>query len=194
MTDKPTAETIVADLEEIFERRGKEVYLGEEVTMAQHMLQAATLAERNGESETVIAAALLHDVGHFAGNNGSFTMEDTEDRYHHTTGAALLEGLFPAAVVDCIRHHVAAKRYLCATNPDYYERLSEASKHSLALQGGPMTDEEVEAFGRMPHLKAILQLRYLDDAGKRVGATTQSFQHFLPLLRRLVAETRSAAA
>ncbi len=190
---KPGPKDIVAALENIFERRGAEAYLGEQVTMAQHMLQAATLAERNGEPDIVIAAALLHDVGHFVGPHGSFTMADQEDRYHHSSGAALLEGLFPEALVDCVRHHVAAKRYLCATNPAYYEHLSEASKHSLSLQGGPMSKDEVADFARNRNLEAILQVRYLDDAGKRAGASTKPFSHFLPLLKRLVEEQRRSA-
>lgn len=188
---KPGPDTIVAELTRIFEQRGAEAYLGEAVTMAEHMLQAASLAERNGETEIVVAAALLHDIGHFVGPNGSFSMTDTQDRYHHSSGAALLEGLFPAALVDCVRHHVTAKRYLCATNPAYYEHLSEASKHSLSLQGGPMSAAEVVDFARKPNLEAILQVRYLDDAGKRAGAETRPFSHFIPLLERL-AEQREA--
>ncbi len=190
---KPTAETIVTALEEVFEGLGKEAYLGEPVTVAQHMLQAASLAEHTGQSEMVIAAALLHDVGHFTGNYGTFTMQDTEDRYHEANGADLLKGLFPNAVVDCVRHHVSAKRYLCATNPDYYERLTDASKHSLDLQGGPMSADEVAAFAKNPNLEAILQVRYLDDAGKRIGALAKPFSHFAPLLERLVAEEKAAA-
>lgn len=183
---KPTSDSIIAELSEIFERRGKEAYLGESVTIAEHMLQAAALAERSGQTESVIAAALLHDIGHFVGPHGSFTMEDQQDRYHEISGADLLEGLFPAAVVDCVRHHVGAKRYLCAINPEYYGRLSEASKVSLRLQGGPMSTAEVEAFAQNPNLGAILQVRYLDDAGKRPGAKTKGFQDYLPLLQRLV--------
>ncbi len=185
---RPTPQTIVADLAEIFERRGKEAYLGEDVTMAEHMLQAAGLAERTGQSETVIAAALLHDIGHFVGPNGSFTMQDLEDRHHEDSGARLLEGLFPDRVVECVRHHVAAKRYLCAVMPDYLERLSEASCHSLLLQGGPMDEAEVAAFARNPHLRSILQVRFLDEAGKRQQAAIKPFDHYRPLLERLVAE------
>ncbi|MEQ8654982.1 MAG: HD domain-containing protein [Kiloniellales bacterium] len=191
--EKPGPDSIVGELSQIFEQRGAEAYLGEAVTMAEHMLQAATLAERNGETEIVIAAALLHDVGHFVGPHGSFSMTDTEDRHHHASGAALLDGLFPEALVDCVRHHVAAKRYLCATNPTYYDRLSEASKHSLSLQGGPMSEAEAADFAGNPNLEAILQVRYLDDAGKRAGARTQAFTHFLPLLEHLVAKRNSSA-
>ncbi len=184
---RPTAETVVADLEEIFETRGSEAYLGEPVTMAEHMLQAAALAEHGNQPAAVIAAALLHDVGHFTGPNGTFTMDDRADRFHELAGADLLEGLFPAAVVAAVRHHVAAKRYLCATNPAYLDRLSEASHHSLKLQGGAMDADEAAAFARLPDLATILQVRYLDDAGKRAGARTPAFRHYRPLLERLVA-------
>ncbi len=179
-------DTIVAFLEDIFERRGAEAYLGEPVTIAEHMLQAATLAERGGQDEAIIVAALLHDVGHFTSEFGSFSMQDTEDRHHEEAGAWVLERFFPPVVTDCVRHHVAAKRYLCATRPDYLGRLSAASVHSLGLQGGPMSAAEVAAFEQNPNLERIVQVRYLDDAGKRPDRTTPPFAHFAPMVQRLV--------
>ncbi len=106
------AENIVAFLGDIFTRRGGEAYLGESVTMAEHMLQAAFLAEQRGESETIIVAALLHDIGHFTGEFGAFSMNDTRDRYHEQAGARILEHFFPRAIAGCVGMHVAAKRYL----------------------------------------------------------------------------------
>ena len=182
----PQPDTIVAFLGDIFERRGGEEYLGEPVSMAEHMLQGATLAEEGGREEAVIAAALLHDIGHFVGEWGTFSMDDEEDRFHEISGAQLLEPFFPPLVTDCVRHHVAAKRYLCATKPEYFKRLSPASVHSLNLQGGPMGAEEAAAFEDNPHLKQILQVRYLDEAGKRADTPTPPFSHFEPLLQRLV--------
>ncbi|HSF96074.1 MAG TPA: HD domain-containing protein [Thermohalobaculum sp.] len=181
-----TAETIVAFLADIFERRGGEEYLGEPVTMAEHMLQGATLAEEAGASETIIAAALLHDIGHFTSEFGTFSMDDTEDRYHEEAGARVLERFFPRLVTDCVRYHVAAKRYLCATKPEYFSRLSEASIHSLNLQGGPMSEAEVAEFEKNPNLREIVQVRYLDDAGKRADMKTPGFAHFAPMLQRVV--------
>ena len=181
-----TRDTIVAFLADIFERRGGEEYLGEPVTMAEHMLQAATLAEENGQDEAIIVAALLHDIGHFTSEFGTFSMDDTEDRFHEAAGATVLERFFPSVVTDCVRHHVAAKRYLCATRPEYLKRLSEASVHSLKLQGGPMSAEEVAAFEANPNLGSIVQVRYLDDAGKRADMPTPSFSHFAPMVQRLV--------
>ena len=181
-----TPQTIVPFLEDLFENEGARAYLGEPVTMAQHMLQGAALAEESGQDETVIAAALLHDIGHFTGNRGTFSMEDTQDRLHEEAGADLLAPFFPDVITACVRHHVAAKRYLCATRADYMSRLSEASVHSLGLQGGPMSETEAAEFEKNPHLSEIIQVRYLDDAGKRAGADTPAFSHYVPMLKRLV--------
>ena len=181
-----TRETIVAFLADIFAQRGGEAYLGEAVTMAQHMLQGAHFAEHRGEDEVIIVAALLHDIGHFTSEFGTFSMDDTEDRHHEAAGAAVLAPFFPPVVTDCVRHHVAAKRYLCATDPDYRGRLSRASIHSLNLQGGPMTAEEVAAFAQQPNLEAILKVRRLDDEGKVAGLPTPSFEHFAPMVQRMV--------
>ncbi len=181
-----TPDTIVPFLADIFERRGGEEYLGEPVTMAEHMLQGATMAERSGAEEEIVVAALLHDIGHFTSEFGMFTMDDAEDRLHEEAGAAVLERFFPVLVTDCVRYHVAAKRYLCATKPEYFGRLSEASVHSLNLQGGPMSTEEVAAFERNPNSREIVQVRYLDDAGKHPDMQTPGFAHFAPMVQRVV--------
>lgn len=181
-----TPDNIVAFLADIFERRGAEEYLGEPVTIAEHMLQGAHAAEQQGESETINVAALLHDIGHFTSEFGTFSMDDTEDRHHEDAGAEVLERFFPAIVTNCVRHHVAAKRYLCAKNPDYFGRLSEASVHSLNLQGGPMSAEEAIAFETNLHLNAIIKVRYLDDGGKVAGLQTPPFAHFAPMIQRVV--------
>lgn len=186
--DFPTLapQNIVAFIGDIFERCGDEEYLGEPVTMAEHMLQGATIAEQNGQDEVIIVGALLHDIGHFTSEFGTFSMEDTEDRYHEEAGAEVLSQFFPSVITDCVRYHVAAKRYLCATRPDYFKRLSPASVHSLNLQGGPMSDEEVVEFEKNPNLKEILQVRYLDEAGKRADMETPPFSHFAPMVQRIV--------
>ena len=181
-----TRETIVPFLADIFERRGSEAYLGEPVTMAQHMLQGATMAETQGLPEDVIVAALLHDIGHFTSEFGTYHPDDTEDRHHEDAGAEVLSDFFPSVVIDCVRYHVAAKRYLCATRPDYFDRLSQASVHTLSLQGGPMDADEVAAFEANPNLKKIIQVRYLDEAGKRPDMETPSFSHFAPMVQRVV--------
>lgn len=179
-------DTIVAFLADIFARRGGEEYLGEPVTMAEHMLQGATIAQKNGQSEEIIVAALLHDIGHFTSEFGTYSPDDTEDRFHEEAGAKVLEQFFPSIVTDCVRYHVAAKRYLCATRPEYFNQLSAASVHSLTLQGGPMSAEEVAAFEQNPNLEKIVAVRYLDDAGKYADMQTPDFAHFAPMVQRIV--------
>ncbi|MCV2867304.1 HD domain-containing protein [Defluviimonas sp. WL0002] len=188
-----TRDTIVAFIGSVFERRGDEEYLGEPVTMAQHMLQGATIAAESGMPEDIVVAALLHDIGHFTSEFGTFSMDDTEDRFHEEAGAELLERFFPSVVTDCVRYHVAAKRYLCATRPEYFKRLSDASIHSLSLQGGPMSAEEIAEFERNPNLKEIVQVRYLDEAGKRPDMQTPDYWHFAPMVQRVVDRHCAAA-
>ncbi len=177
---------IVAFIADIFERRGEEEYLGEAVTMAEHMLQGATIGEQNNLDETIIVATLLHDIGHFTSEFGTYSSGDTKDRFHEEAGAKVLERFFPSVITDCVRYHVAAKRYLCATRPDYLKRLSSASLHSLQLQGGPMSAEEVASFETQPNLAQIIQVRYLDDAGKHKDMKTPPFSHFAPMVQAIV--------
>lgn len=180
------ATNIVDFIGSIFEKRGDEEYLGEPVTMGQHMLQGATMAEKSREPDEIIIGTLLHDIGHFTSEFGTFSMEDTEDRYHEDAGAAVLEQFFPKIITDCCRHHVAAKRYLCATDPGYFQKLSTASIHSLNLQGGPMSEAELKDFEKNPNLKKILKVRLYDDAGKIPDMITPSFWHFAPLVQKMV--------
>ena len=180
------ATNIVDFIGSIFEKRGDEEYLGEPVTMGQHMLQGATMAEKSREPDEIIIGTLLHDIGHFTSEFGTFSMEDTEDRYHEDAGAAVLEQFFPKVITDCCRHHVAAKRYLCATDPEYFQKLSTASIHSLNLQGGPMSKAEINDFEKNPNLKKILKVRLYDDAGKIPDMVTPSFWHFAPLVQKMV--------
>jgi phosphonate degradation associated HDIG domain protein len=174
-------ESIVDRLADIFERRGAEAYLGEDVTMAEHMLQCAALAEAEGAPDTLVAAALLHDVGYFTGEF-EFSVEDTTDSHHDAVGARFLETYFPALVTDPVRLHVAAKRYLCAVEPDYHTKLSSVSKHTLSLQGGPMSAAEITDFQSLPFYREAVQLRLWDDGGKAVGLRVRSFAEYRPLL------------
>lgn len=181
-----TRDRFVAFVGEVFESGGARAYLGESLTLAEHMLQAATLAAEEGMSDEIIVAALLHDIGHLVSELGAFSMEDAHDRHHEEAGSRVLRGFLPPVVVDCVRHHVDAKRYLCATDPEYLRHLSPASLHSLSLQGGPMNEEEMAAFERIPHREDVVQVRRLDDAGKTVGRQTPELRHFAPLVQRLV--------
>ena len=138
--------SIVDEIIELFARRGGDVYFGEPVSQLEHALQAAFLAEQEGASDTLIAAALLHDIGHLAHKLPEDIGDRGVDGRHEKVGALWLARYFPAAVTEPIRLHVAAKRYLCAMDDEYERGLSAASIQSLALQGGPMSDEEVREF------------------------------------------------
>ena len=155
-----------------------EMYGGEAVTQLAHALQAAELAEREGADEPLIAAALLHDVGHLVAKTG----EDVDDR-HEQIGSGFLTPLFGRAVTVPIRLHVDAKRYLCAIEPDYFATLSPASVRSLALQGGLYSGTEAARFASLPFAEDAVRLRRWDDRAKDPDAITRPLESFLPLLR-----------
>jgi len=178
-----TVGNIVAFIGDIFRRRGAESYLGENVTMSEHMLQTALLAEQAGGDAELIAGALLHDIGHYTNEFPENAAALGVDSKHESAGAAVLASFFPERVTDCVRYHVAAKRYLCATDRDYFGLLSDASVLSLNLQGGPMSAAEVVDFAKNPNLDDILQVRRWDDQGKSHGLKTPDFDHYAPVLQ-----------
>ncbi len=177
---------IVNHIEDIFNRRGAESYLGEDVTMAQHMLQAAQCAEESGADESLIVAALLHDIGHYKNEIPETALAKGINNYHEEAGANFLEDYFPISVVEPIRQHVSAKRYLCAVKSDYFEHLSAASVHSLNLQGGPMNEDEVREFEKNDYLEQCIKLRYWDDDAKDPRRLCPSFSYYRPLVESLV--------
>ncbi len=183
---KLNADNIIDFIGDIFERRGAESYLGEQVTMSQHMLQGAQLAEQAGADEKLVAGALLHDIGHYTSEFPADAQVMGIDNHHDEAGARVLEKFFPTIVTDCVRYHVAAKRYLCATDPAYFAKLSDASVLTLKLQGGPMDEDEVAEFAENPNLDAILQVRIWDDEGKDPDRSTPPFSHYAPMLKRVV--------
>jgi [1-hydroxy-2-(trimethylamino)ethyl]phosphonate dioxygenase len=184
--DRLTTQSIVAFIGDIFERRGADSYLGEQVTMSEHMLQAATLADGVGAGDELIAAALLHDIGDYTHEFPENAQDAGIDTHHDAAGAAVLAPFFPRLVADCVRHHVEAKRYLCATDPTYFGRLSPASVHTLKLQGGPMTPAEVAASRKHPNLDPIIQVRLWDEAAKVPGKPTPPFSHYAPMLQAVI--------
>jgi gamma-butyrobetaine dioxygenase len=175
--------TVIAGL---FASEGAADYLGEAVTQAAHMLQAAALAERDAAADALIAAALLHDVGHFTGTvTGRDLMRGTDNR-HSEQGAAWLAQWFGTEVTEPVRLHVDAKRYLCAVEPGYLEQLSPASVYTLGVQGGPMDAVEQAEFESSPYAPAACQVRRWDDRAKDPQAAAPELDHFAPLLRRVL--------
>jgi len=173
----------VAVIAGLFASEGAAEYLGEPVSQAAHMLQAAVLAEREQAGEALIVAALLHDVGHFAGS-GRDLMRGTDNR-HAESGASWLARWFGEEVTEPVRLHVAAKRYLCATEPGYAAVLSPASVYTLRVQGGPMQGAELTEFEANRYSAAAIRVRRWDDAAKDPQARVPPFGHFAGVLRAL---------
>ncbi|MBB3065792.1 HD domain-containing protein [Limibacillus halophilus] len=165
-------------LQALYEGPNGAEHYGEDVTIAEHMLQSAEAAAREGAPETLIAAALLHDVGHLLSEGNP----DDWHRMHDAAAGAFLEDYFPPTVVEPVRLHVEAKRYLCARDPGYHDRLSHASQVTLKQQGGPMSDCEVSDFEANPHKAAALAVRKWDEGGKEVGRDVRSFADWRRLL------------
>jgi gamma-butyrobetaine dioxygenase len=161
-----------------FDRLGDEPY-GEEVSQRAHMLQAAALATADGAPDALVAAALLHDVGHFAARGAG------PPAPHEALGVDWLRPLFGPEVWRPVGLHVAAKRYLCATSPGYVERLSPASQASLVEQGGAFTPDQAERFIAAPYAGDAVRLRLYDDAAKVVGARTPPLDSYRDPLERL---------
>jgi gamma-butyrobetaine dioxygenase len=174
-------------LAELFAGEGALSYLGEEVSLATHMLQAGALAEGSAAPEPLVAATLLHDVGHFTAigrrQTGGHQIERIDYR-HQDTGADWLARWFPVEVTEPVRLHVMAKRFLCSVDPGYVAGLSPASVQTLELQGGPLTDAEARAFEGLPHARAAVAVRRWDEAAKDPAAITPPFDHFRALLSR----------
>ncbi|MCB9947336.1 MAG: HD domain-containing protein [Rhodospirillaceae bacterium] len=176
---------LIAEVERLFAERGATAYFGEPVTTAAHSLQSAALAERHGAGPALVAAALLHDIGHLLHALGEDVAEHGVDTRHEDAGADFLAAVFPPEVSEPVRLHVAAKRCLCRIEPGYFDRLSPASVRSLALQGGPMAAEEAADFLGDPYGAAAVALRRWDDDAKVPGADVPGLAYYLPLLRRL---------
>lgn len=175
----------VDEVLELLAAGGGEAYFGEPVTVLEHSLQAAWFVERKGGNGALIAAGLLHDLGHLLHEQGEDIAERGLDTQHEEIGVEALAGHLPAAVLDPIHLHVAAKRYLCFANPRYLAQLSPASVKSLALQGGPMTAAEAEDFLALPHAKEAVTLRQADDAAKVRGLAVPGLESYRELVASL---------
>ncbi len=169
--------TAVEIIRELFAGPGAQAYLGEPVTIGAHMRQAGALAEAAGADRPLVAAALLHDIGH---------LRQETDARHGEAGARWLSQWFGEAVTEPVRLHVAAKRYLCAVEPGYFGLLSAESVRTLSRQGGPMTAEEAAAFEALSQAQRAVAVRRWDDEAKDPAVTPPSFSHFAELLGALV--------
>jgi phosphonate degradation associated HDIG domain protein len=164
-------------------------HYGEAVTELQHALQSAVFAREAGEPPVVVAAALLHDFGHLCHTLGEDAADRGIDAQHEQRGYETLRLVFSEAIADACRLHVAAKRYLCRKEPGYLDGLSDASRTSLLLQGGPMSPDEAEAFELEPHFALAVRVRRYDDLAKVPDLAVPPLDHFIPLLRDFVRPT-----
>jgi phosphonate degradation associated HDIG domain protein len=165
---------------QLLQRRGSLQYGLEAVDQLQHALQCAALAEQAGEQPHTIAASLLHDLGHLlaAERQGTAEHDTGKDDLHQYLALPFLRGLFPDAVLEPIRLHVDAKRYLCNTDALYWASLSPASRHSLEQQGGVFSDEQAAVFMAQPYAAEAVRLRKYDDLAKVPGKSVPQLSHF----------------
>ncbi len=170
---------VIDEIRALFERKGACQYSGEPVSQLEHALQCARLAEAAGAGAELITACLLHDLGHLTNDLGDTpTLRGMDDR-HQFHGARALKADFPEAVRNPVLLHVDAKRYLCATEPGYWESLSADSKRSLELQGGRFTAEAAAKFIARPYAADAARLRRWDDLAKVAGVPTPGLEHYL---------------
>ncbi|CAL4122824.1 unnamed protein product [Meganyctiphanes norvegica] len=180
----------------LFDVYGNSNYIGEAVSQIQHALQAAYQAEQEGFPVEIVLGALLHDIGHLVGQRNGYAPMITEGMVlgtpnHDTVGETYLQHLgFPSEVTSFVRGHVNAKRYLVATDKNYYNNLSDASKMTLVHQGGPMTTCEVEKFTKDKNYEAILRMRSWDEKAKDPDAQTPSLQHYKDICGKYLKEKK----
>jgi phosphonate degradation associated HDIG domain protein len=165
--------------------QGGESYFGEPVSVLEHSLQAAHFARQAGSADALIAAGLLHDVGHLLHGAGEDAAEQGTDTRHEELAGLLLAAHLPPPVTEPIRLHVAAKRYLCFAESEYLGALSPSSLLSLNLQGGPMTEVEAQEFLALPFARDAVMLRRWDDEAKIPELAVESVESYLPVLTEL---------
>ncbi len=176
--------SIVDEIQDLYKGRGRARY-SEAVSQLEHALQCAQLAKQEDGRAALIAASLLHDIGHMLHRFGEDPASRGIDDRHEQIGAGWLRRYFGPDVSEPVRLHVEAKRYLCAVSPDYYDLLSPASIRSLELQGGPLSSEEVRAFRSSGYANDAIALRRWDDRAKVPDFTTPDFSQFRPHLAEM---------
>lgn len=177
---------IVNEIFDLFEKRGGTAYFGEPVSIIEHCLEAAHLAENAKESSSLVVAALLHDIGHLIHNLPQDIGNRGIDSKHEDLACEWLSSYFSPEITEPIRLHVAAKRYLCHVDPSYLRQLSPASMLSLSLQGGPLVDDAAEDFVRSPYSRHALLIRRWDDSAKIPGLDVPGLQHYRSLVESTV--------
>lgn len=181
--DADPATTLLEMLEEL----GGARYGGEDVSQLTHALQCAAMAIKDGAAESLVVAALLHDIGHLVNPKDEDAAARGIDAAHERVGATYLARWFGPEVTAPVAQHVAAKRYLCQAEDGYFQRLSEESVRSLALQGGPFSAAEAEAFLAKPYAQAAIALRRWDEAAKDPEMMTPALADFRPMIQRALA-------
>lgn len=177
----------VGSVLDLYARFGADHY-GEDVTQVAHALQCAARARRDGASEPLVAAALLHDVGHLVtGERDAAWRDDVDDDRHEAVGATLLARLFGPDVAAPVALHVMAKRWRCTVDPDYHEALSAASQASLLAQGGVLDEAARLRFEAHPCFGHAVALRGWDDEAKDPGVETGAMEDYRRVLERLAA-------
>lgn len=176
----------IPEIVHLFETRGAAQYGGEAVSQLEHALQCAALAEAAQASPELVAASLLHDLGHLLAGAQHQSGSDVDD-VHQFLAIPFLRGVLAAAVLEPIRLHVDAKRFLCRATPGYWDTLSAASKHSLELQGGAFSPIEAKRFLERPFARDAVALRRWDDLAKVPGKPTPGLARYATLLTELTA-------
>lgn len=180
---------VTGQIFELFQTRGQGAYFGEGVSQLDHALQAAWLAERSNASPALVAAALLHDIGHLIHGMPEDIADQGLDGLHENAGAGWLAKHFGPEVTEPIRLHVDAKRYLCYADAGYRALLSPSSLQSLALQGGVCSAAEAKALDDKPFFKDAVLLRHWDDAAKVRGLAVPPLDHYRNLIQSLSRES-----
>ena len=163
-------------------KNNNSLYIGENVTIAEHMIQSAMMAEKSKSNNNLVCACLLHDYGHFILDNPDELVRKKQDGKHEEIGYEYLKKFFKKEIVEPIKHHVIAKRYL-AREKKYFDRLSEASVVSLELQGGVLDTKEAKLFENQEFFKEAIMLRKFDEAAKKIGVKIKDIIQYKDLLK-----------
>ncbi len=187
-TWRVSKQSIFDEIQSLFETAKAKEYLGEDITLIEHMVQCGDLAKLNRAPDWLVVAALLHDLGHILIPDAQEAQDAGSDRHHDEVGASWLAQRFPSNVVQAVKLHVDAKKYLVATNPEYFEKLSDSSKKTLGIQGGAFSAKECEEFLRQDFANEAIQLRLWDDAAKVRGMSDASLDRFRHEIQKVASQ------